>query len=100
MYIVKDGGIMTSLNPANGETYKAGRLNDALGPYFSSPVAADGKIYFASEAGKISVVKAGEQWESIAVNDLAEECYATPAIADGRIYIRTRNALYSFGESK
>ncbi len=97
LYIVKDGGIMTSLNPESGEVFKAGRLKDAIGPVFASPVAADGKVYFTSEGGKINVVRAGEQWETIAVNDLAEECYATPAIAGGRIYVRTRSALYSFG---
>ncbi len=98
IYIVKDGGIMTSLNPATGGVYKAGRLKDFLGPQFSSPVAADGKIYIANEAGKVNVVKAGEQWEPIAVVDLKEECYASPAIAGGRLYIRTRNAIYSFGQ--
>jgi len=98
MYVVKDGGIMTSLNPATGGVYKAGRLKDFMGPQFSSPVAAEGKLYIANEAGKVNVVKAGPQWEPIAVGDLKEECYASPAIANGRLFIRTRNALYSFGE--
>jgi len=55
-----------------------------------APVAADCKVFFVSEAGKVVVVKAGgNDWEVLAVNDLGEECYATPAIAGGRIYIRT-----------
>ena len=63
-----------------------------------APVAADVKVFFVSETGKVVVVKAaGNDWEVLAVNDLAEECYATPAIASGRIYIRTRSSLYSFG---
>ena len=49
--------------------------------------------------GKVTVLKAGGAWEILAVNDLAEESWATPAIAGSRIYIRTRSALYAFGES-
>ena len=30
---------------------------------------------------------------------LDDEVFATPAIADGRLYIRTRSALYAFGNS-
>ena len=96
LYFVKDGGIITSINPSNGEAWKVGRAPDAIGEYRASPVAADGKIYFISVAGRITVVKAGRQWEVVSVSDLGEECEATPAIADGHIYLRTRNAVYSF----
>jgi len=52
------------------------------------------------DAGKISVLKAGAQWEVLKVNDLAEEIHATPALSDGRIYVRTRGSLYCFGAAK
>jgi outer membrane protein assembly factor BamB len=98
LYLVKKGGIATTLNPETGEILKQGRLKDALDSYYASPVAADGKVFFVSEAGKVAVVKAGgDDWEVLAVNDLGEECYATPAIAGSRIYIRTRSSLYAFG---
>jgi outer membrane protein assembly factor BamB len=98
IYLVKTGGIVTTINPKTGEILKQGRLKGALDSYFASPVAADGKVFFVSQAGKVSVVKAsGEDWEVLAVNDLGEECHATPAIADGRIYIRTHGSLYAFG---
>lgn len=41
---------------------------------------------------------AGGGQEILAVNELDDECYATPAIADRRISIRTRSALYCFGQ--
>ena len=47
--------------------------------------------------GKLTVLKAGAQWEVLGVNDLQEDTFATPALADGRIYVRTRGALYCFG---
>jgi outer membrane protein assembly factor BamB len=100
LYVVKTGGIIAALNPHTGEVYKVGRAKEALDEYYSSPVAADGKVFLANEPGKVAVLKAGQQWDVLAVNDLGEECYATPAIADGRIFVRTRNAMYSFGRTK
>jgi len=96
LYMVKDGGIVTSLNPATGEAWKIGRTKEAIEPYYASPVAADGKVYLVSHSGKVSVLKADPQWEVLAVNDLGETCEATPAIGNRSIYIRTFNALYSF----
>ena len=96
MYLMKEGGIVSSLDPASGQVLKQGRTPDALEEYYASPVAADGKIFLASGSGKVTVLKADAQWEIIATNNLDEEIWATPAIAGNNLYIRTRNALYSF----
>src|SRR5262249_37399359 len=95
-YMVKTGGIITSLDPATGRILKQGRSPGALGEYYASPVAADGKVFLANTEGKISVLKAGGQWEVLAVNDIDDEVNATPALSDGRLYVRTRGALYCF----
>jgi len=100
IYMMKEGGIVSSLNPASGEVLKQGRTPDALEDYYASPVAADGKIFVVSASGKVTVLKADPQWEILATNDLNEEVWATPAIAGGNLYIRTRNAVYSFGAGK
>lgn len=99
MYLMKEGGIVSSLDPASGKILKQGRTPDALEEYYASPVAADGKIFLVSASGKVTVLKADAQWEILAMNDLDEEVWATPAIAGSNLYIRTRNALYSFGAS-
>lgn len=98
LFLVKTGGIATTLDPRTGEVLKQARLTGALDGYYSSPVASDGKVYIASEEGKVNVLKASGEWEVLAVNDLKEPIYSTPAIADGRIYVRTRMALYAFGQ--
>lgn len=98
IYLMKEGGIFTSLDAKTGAVLKQGRLMGALDQYFSSPVAGDGKIYVVSEAGHTSVIKAGGEWEHLKVNDMEEECFATPAIVDGKIYLRTHTALYAFGQ--
>jgi outer membrane protein assembly factor BamB len=95
-YMVKDGGIITALDSSSGKPLKEGRSPEALGEYYASPVAADGKLFLASTEGKISVLKAGPQWEVLGVNDLGEEVHATPALSGGRIYVRTRSAVYCF----
>ena len=98
LYMINDSGILISFDPATGNVLKQGRLHGAIDKYFSSPVAADDKVFLIGQGGQVSVVKATGDWEVITVNELDDECYATPAIADGRIYIRTRSALYAFGK--
>src|SRR5579871_1254350 len=88
LYMVKEGGILTALDPATGAVLKQGRLKGALDFYYSSPVAADGKIYAASQDGHISVVKAGRDWEILATNDMDDEVFATPAPIGHSLYVR------------
>src|SRR5713101_5982332 len=97
LYMINDSGILISFDPATGNVIKQGRLHGAIDKYFSSPVAADDKVFLIGEGGQVSVLKAAGDWQVLKVNQLDDECFATPAIADGRIYIRTRSALYCFG---
>jgi outer membrane protein assembly factor BamB len=99
LYLMKEGGILTALDPATGSVLKQGRLKGALDFYYSSPVGADGKIFASSEDGHVSVIKAGADWEVLAVNDMNEPVYATPAPVDQQLYLRTRNMLYCFGNT-
>ena len=94
--MVKDGGVLTSLNPENGEVFKQARLTGALEQYWASPVGADGKVYVASQAGKVVVLRASPEWEVLKINELDDEIFSTPAIVDGKLYVRTRSALYCF----
>lgn len=95
-YMVKDGGIVTSLEPKTGAVLKQARVEQAPGQYFAGLVAADGKIFMASEHGKVAVLKAAREWTVLAVNDLEDETYATPAISGGRLFVRTRGKLMCF----
>ena len=97
LYMINDSGILLSFDPATGNVLKQGRLHGAIDKYFSSPVAADDKVFLIGQGGQVSVLKAAGEWEVLKVNELDDEVFATPAIADGRMYIRTRSALYAFG---
>ncbi|MEZ5365106.1 MAG: PQQ-binding-like beta-propeller repeat protein [Bryobacterales bacterium] len=96
-YLIRNGGILTTLDARTGEVLKRGRVREAMEDYYASPVAADGKVYLASERGKVIVLRAGGDGEVLAVNDLGSPIFATPALVEGRIYVRTRDALYAFG---
>lgn len=84
------------MDPATGTVRKQGRLTGALGDYYSSPVAGGGHIYTANQAGQVSVVRAGSEWELVGVANLDEDCFATPAIAGDAIYLRTGRSLWKF----
>lgn len=99
LYIIRDGGVLSTIDPATGTIYKQGRLTGALDTYYASPVAAGSRVYFVSQQGKVTVVKAGREWEIEALLEMDDECYATPALIGGRIYLRTRSVLYCFGEN-
>jgi outer membrane protein assembly factor BamB len=100
VYTLKEGGVFSSFDPKTGEILKQARIEGALGTYYASPVAAEGRIYTVSDEGKLAVLEAGPRWEVLAVNDLKEGCKATPAIAAGRLYVRTDETLYCFAKAK
>ena len=100
LYFVRNGGIVESLDAETGEVLKRGRLREAIAGYSASPIAADGKVYLASEEGQISTLAAGREWEVLATSDLDAEIYATPALSDGAVFVRTQDTLYCFREPK
>ena len=95
LWMVKDGGIVTKLVAATGNLLQEERV-PGIGNYFASPVAGDGKIYFASEAGTVSVLASEKEWRVISSRNFHEKIYATPALDRGRLYLRTEKALYCF----
>ncbi len=97
LYTFQNGGIVFSRVAKTGELAYSGRLG-APGYYYSSPVAADQKIYIASEEGVVVVLDGGEKLNVLATNKLDGAIMATPALAEGNIYVRTESHLYAFGK--
>ncbi|NBV24301.1 MAG: pyrrolo-quinoline quinone [Proteobacteria bacterium] len=99
VYLVKDGGMASSYEAKTGKVfYQQERLN-AASSFYASPVAADGRIYFASLNGKVIVVEAGgEAPKTLHSVDFGERISASPALVEGVIYLRTATALYAFGK--
>ncbi|HKQ36896.1 MAG TPA: PQQ-binding-like beta-propeller repeat protein, partial [Verrucomicrobiae bacterium] len=87
VWMVKDGGIVTRLDARTGRVLHEERL-PGIGNYFASPVTGDGKVYFASDLGVLSVVSAGPEWKVLGKHEFHERINATPVINNGRLYVR------------
>ena len=97
LYTFKDGGLVYCRVADTGELLYDERLG-TLGYYYSSPVAADNRIYIASAEGVVTVIDAGSaKLNVLATNKLDGAIMATPALAAANIYVRTESHLYSFG---
>jgi outer membrane protein assembly factor BamB len=98
IYLIKTGGMISSIDAKTGEPYYTQERLDAAGDYYSSPVAGGGRIYIASLAGKLSVIKAGgEKPEILHQAEFGERILASPALVGDKLYLRTQSALYAFG---
>ena len=96
VYFCNDAGIVTCYEAASGQELYRERLGVGRTGFTSSPVAANGNLYYASEEGDVHVVRMGA-FEVLAINSLGEECMATPAISEGALYYRTRGHVLSIG---
>lgn len=99
LYSVKNGGVLICRDAANGRTMFEERLG-APGGYFASPVAADGRIYTASDRGVITVLAATNKLQVLAQADLKEAIMATPAPVGAALYVRSTGHLWAFAESE
>jgi formylglycine-generating enzyme required for sulfatase activity len=99
LYVLANNGVLTTYDARTGARVYQQRLAGRGGAFSASPVAADGRIYFASEDGDVHVVKAGAAYELLATNPVGEVMMATPAISQGLLLVRTLHHLYAFGDS-
>lgn len=97
LYCCRDSGILACYEAKTGEKKYRERLADGVG-FTASPVAGDGKIYFASEEGDVYVIQAGPEYKLLATNKMGEICMATPAISDGNLFFRTQRNVISIGK--
>lgn len=94
LYLFVDRGILSAYEAKTGKPiYEQQRL-PVSASYTASPIAADGKLYFASENGDVVVMKAGPQLEHLSTNKMDDVFYASPAAAGDRLFLRGTQKLY------
>ena len=100
---LQDGGSRSE----DGGRREDGRRRSGRGGFgggdYSSPVLADGKIYYVRANGETFVLKADATCEQIAVNRLTEDrenFSATPAVSNGELFIRSSKHLYCVANAK
>ena len=99
MYLIRSGGNLACRDLETGKLIYE-RQTESRGGYFASPVAADGRIYLASDRGTVTVIKAGDAFEVLGRNELKERIMASPAVVDDAIYIRSAKQLWAFGQRR
>jgi outer membrane protein assembly factor BamB len=97
LYSCSDRGVLKVYEARTGVLRYTQRLGEGTTGFSSSPVAVDGRVYFASEEGEVFVVKAGATFEMVSKNLLGEIAMATPAVSEDTLYYRTRGSLVAIG---
>jgi outer membrane protein assembly factor BamB len=99
LFTLNNNGIISAYDPQTGTRAFRGRAGTG-GAFSASLVAADGRLYVASEDGEVYVLSAASGLAEIARNDMKEVIMATPAISDGLIVVRTMGHLYGIGQAR
>ncbi len=85
-------GFLFALDAASGRklwTY------DALAPFWSSPLAADGKIYAADTEGDVAVLRSGRTLDVLAEVAMPRPVYTSPTTDGSVVYLATSDTLYA-----
>jgi len=91
LFMVSDDGVASCLNAINGDTVWSERLRDE---HWSSPIHANGLLYFCSKNGTVTVVEAGPEFVLRSKNVFAAGFNASPAIAGNELILRSFTHLY------
>ena len=97
VYTIKGGGILVCGDAANGEVLWQLRLT---GPFWATPVVADGHLYAVNHAGLVQCVELGKQGRLVGTSQLDAGILASPAVADQAIYFRTNTHLWKIARQK
>ena len=92
LFLNDDRGTATCFEARTGKVHWQERI--APGFYSSSPIHADGKIYFQSGKGHGTVIAPEPAFQKIGENDIGDRVQASYAIADNAIFLRTEKALF------
>jgi len=91
LFAIDDNGIASCLEAMTGKEIWRERVG---GNHSASPLWAEGRIYFFSEEGQVTVIQAARQFSVLATNRLDDGFMSSPAAAGRSLFLRTKSALY------
>jgi len=97
VYTMKAPGILVCGNADDGAVQWQLRLK---GPFWATPVLADGKIYAVNHGGLVQVVELGEKGKLLGSSQIDGPILASPAVADRAIYFRSDRHLWKVATAK
>lgn len=96
LYTLNNNGILTAYDVESGARLYRARVGGG-GAFTASPIAADGKLYIASEDGDVFVVQAGREYVELGRSPMNEVVMASPAISNGLLIVRTLGHVVGIG---
>ena len=93
VYLLNKDGFLRCVELATGKEVYVKRTY--TGQHRTSPMYADGHLYFGSNDGHFTVVKAGKDFEIVSTIDMEEAITASAIVSNGTLYIRSYEALYA-----
>ena len=89
--MVDDVGIASCLEAKTGTMLWRERV---LGSHSASPLLAEGRIYFFSEHGIVTVIAAARTFQKLTENKFSDGFMASPAVSGKALFLRTKSHLY------
>jgi outer membrane protein assembly factor BamB len=98
VYLLSKDGMLQCLEVDSGKEVYLKRTHTAQ--HRSSPLYADGHLYFGSNDGHFTVVKTGRDFEIVGQMEMGEAITASALVSNGVLYIRSYEALYAIRAKK
>jgi len=95
VYMIADGGIASCVEAKTGKVVWSERVG---GNYSASPVTDGERIFFFSEEGKTTAIKAKPEYKVLATSQLDGGFMASPAVHGAGWILRTKTHLYRIGD--
>ncbi|MBM4072259.1 MAG: serine/threonine protein kinase [Planctomycetes bacterium] len=95
------GGVVTCQKADTGDIVYQKRLDPPSGLIYSSPLLANGKLYYVSQKNGTYVVAASPEYKLLARNVFADDdsrTNASLAASDGQLLLRSDRYLYCIGK--
>jgi outer membrane protein assembly factor BamB len=95
------GGVVTCQKADTGDIVYQKRLDPPSGLIYSSPLLAEGKLYYVSQKNGTYVVAASPEYKLLARNVFADDdsrTNASLAASDGQLLLRSDRYLYCIGK--
>lgn len=97
LFVLNDSGIITCFEAQSGKELWRERIG---GNFSASPIYNNGLVYFFSEEGKTTVIRATDKYDLVTTNQLGDGFTASPAVSGDSLYLRSQSSLYRIDEAK
>jgi hypothetical protein len=92
VYVTDSEGTVHCADIATGRTLWTHGMN---GPFWASPLVADGKVYLGTRKGNFCVLAAGREKKVLCNLELKSPISGTATAANGVVYLATMKELFA-----